>query len=77
MVEVEWVDSCTNSGWKSREEHLESPGVSQCRTSGYLLRANRQEVRVVQSLNDHGGAVDSIAIPRCAVKKIWYLVAKE
>ena len=77
MVEVEWVDSCVNGGWRTRQEYLEAPGVSQCRTVGYLLRSSRQEVIVVQSLNNYGGAADSMTIPRSSVKKIRCLEAKE
>ncbi len=79
MVEVEWVDSCVNGGWRMRQEYLDAvvSGVSHCRTVGYLLRSNRSEVIVMQSLNDHGGAADSMTIPKCSVKKIRYLEAKE
>ena len=37
MVEVEWVDSCSKGGWRSRAEYLEQT-VDFCRTAGYLLK---------------------------------------
>ena len=77
LVEVEWVDACVNGGWRTVEEYLISPGVAQCRTAGYLLRSNRQEIMVVQSISEHGTVADSTRIPRCSVKKIRYLEAKE
>ncbi len=73
MVEVEWVDSCSLSGWRDVEEHREHNGIAKCATVGYLLRSNRKEVTVVQSWNDNEGAHSSMSIPRCAVKKIRYL----
>ncbi len=74
IVEVEWVDSCVKGGWRMREEYLEGKGLSQCRTVGYLLRSDRQEVMVVQSQSNTGGVADSMTIPRRCVKKIRYLI---
>ena len=75
LVEVEWMDSCTDRGWHSREEYLKTIAVDRCRTAGYLLKSSRTSLTVVQSQSDlTGNLTDSITIPRSAVKSVRKLV---
>ena len=76
LVEVDWVDSCRHGGWQEVEEYLEEH-VLKCRSAGYLLRSNRKEVMLIQSLDPNNKATDSMCIPRSSVKKIRYLEVKE
>lgn len=74
LVEVEWVDSCTGGGWRSKAAYLEDAHPTICRTIGYLLKKDTQEVVVVQTMSASTGHVsDSMAIPRVAVRKIRVL----
>ena len=77
MVEVEWVDSCIDGGWRMKEAYLTNEGVAQCCSIGYLLRSSRKEVMMVQSQTNSGKVSDSISIPRSCVKKMRYLEVKE
>lgn len=73
LVEVEWVDSCTAGGWRSRASYLEE-GPTICRTIGYLLHKDKQKIVVIQTQSSSTGHVsDSMAIPVVAVKKMRVL----
>ena len=76
-VEVEWVDSCGDSGWRSvKKERAENLSL-RCATVGYLLEERRGYVKIVQSLSAHESTDNPLAIPRCAIRKITPLVPKE
>ncbi len=72
VVKVEWIDSCCDEGWKSRDvagRHT----CSNCTTVGYLFRKNRTQVSIVQSTSDTGQVSEIMAIPRRCIKKITRL----
>ena len=78
IVEVEWVDSVSEGGWRKPAAYLEHIAPDRCRTVGYLLKSNRTLVTVFQSLSDNTGNVtDSITIPRAAVKSMKRLTEKK
>ena len=72
IVEVEWIDSVRDGGWGKRTRYEAEAVVMKCRSAGYLLKANRQIVCIIQSLDEQkdGNATDSITIPRSCVRSI-------
>ena len=76
IAEVEWIDSSASGSWRKRQEY-EKEQPSECRTAGYLLKANRHCVVIVQSIDPEGDNVsDSMTIPRSCVKSVTRLEKK-
>ena len=78
IVEVEWVDSCGGSGWRDKDS-LKSHHMENCRTVGYLFKADSKEVTLFMSGTDHNDSTDEQcdyrwSIPRKAVKSIKRLL---
>lgn len=71
---VEWVDSCIDTGWQSKQV-LEAAAPSQCVSAGMILETNSC-VKVFQSKSDTGNVDNIMTIPRCAIKRIRYLRVK-
>lgn len=71
LVEVEWVDSCTFGRWRPKAEYAAAE-PAHCRTAGYLLKADKQCVTIVQSMGrDMVEPIsDSMTIPRGCVTRI-------
>ena len=51
IVEILWTDSASQPGWKN-PENVAQPGVTRCRTVGYLFERSAKEVIVVQNRHD-------------------------
>lgn len=74
LVEIEWVDSCTGGGWRSKSSYLEDANPTICRSIGYLLQKDATRVVVMQTMSsDTGHMSDSMAIPLVAVRKMRVL----
>lgn len=74
LVEIEWIDSMTNGGWRSIESYKADPPLAICRTAGYLLERSKDHVTVMQNQSLRSGHVsDSMSIPMVAVKSIRVL----
>lgn len=69
LVEVEWEDSNSHGNWGSKDEYAKLT-TAQCRSVGYLLRSDRKEIHLVQSVDTKGKMADSISIPRGCVRRI-------
>ena len=70
ILEVEWQDSVSNTQWAPVAEHRKMV-TGPYRSIGYLVRCDRAVVQLAQSMG--GGTqniVDSISIPRCAVRRM-------
>ncbi len=73
IVCIEWEDSCTDTGWHSKE-YAGKHCISTCHTVGYLLKNNKKGVVVFQSKSEATGEVsEMIAIPRKVIKSLRYL----
>ena len=75
IVEVEWTDSAATKGWSRDPKQFTGPGVcggvSHCRTVGYLLERNSNQVVVVQNQADDTESLgEGMAIPTSCVKRI-------
>ena len=72
-VEVEWIDSQGDSGWRSFvKERADGPDL-RCVTAGYLFEQKRGYIKIAQSLAAANAADNLIAIPRSAIRKITAL----
>lgn len=74
-VEVQWVDTASQHGWRDCESLEGDNGTVEIRTIGYLTRCSRKVVQVVQSrhVNDSDylmKVAETITIPRQCVRKI-------
>jgi hypothetical protein len=67
IVEVEWLDIVTRPGWMSHREH--ETGPMECRTVGYVLKDNDQEIVLSASWSTQDRA-DTTTIPKGVVKNI-------
>ena len=83
IIEIEWVDSNHNAGWKdvgSAIEYANTKLSLTCKTAGYLMSETKDRVNVVQSLAWHydedesADSVDGIlTIPKVAIIGRRYL----
>lgn len=74
IVEVSWVDSCTNGQWAPPEFHLKESNPTMCRSVGYVLVDEPSRLVLVQNKSlSTGHIADTMSIPRVAVKKIRVL----
>jgi hypothetical protein len=70
IVEVLWKDTFTRTGWT--EHRTVETGRADCRTVGYLLKRDKNEVQVFSSWNsDERG--DTTVIDMRIVKSIRFL----
>ena len=71
IVEVEWIDSCSDDGWmKSDSPRAKEHTVSHCTSVGYLFKKAKEKICLVQNTSDTGSVGELMAIPRCAIKKL-------
>lgn len=68
LVEVEWVDSCSQGRWGSLDNYDTNP--TKCRSSGYLRHKDKKSIQLIQTHNEDKSILDSITIPRGCVTKI-------
>lgn len=68
IARVKWRDSATTRGWRSKDEG----GISVIESIGFLLRSTKDVVVLTTSIDEGGGVLDPIAIPRSAIQKLTY-----
>ncbi len=68
VVEVQWVDATSHTGWKSRA--VEKLAPVECLTVGYKLHEDKMYMRIAQSLANNGDYADVIVIPRQWVRRV-------
>ena len=69
VIKVDWVDSCTASGWRDRG-NLITRHPSHCVSCGIQVRTEKGSIGVTHSISDFDDATDTIIIPRKAIQKI-------
>ena len=82
MVEVEWEDSYSVTGWQADASRPRQPSV--CRSVGYVYEDNEIGLGLSESFSDRPvtgrveehGYGDSLFIPRSAIRKVWELRRK-
>ena len=66
IVYVEWIDSCTTSGWRDEDRS----GASLIKSVGIEVSRNERTLVLSTSRSDGGRYVDQMSIPMEAGKKI-------
>ena len=76
-VEVEWLDSVSWSGWRSRKSAVEKANVDELRhrSCGYVIADNEDGLMLALSLSntevdDYPGVADVQMIPRACISKV-------
>lgn len=78
IIKINWVDSCTDPGWKHLYNAKEEGCTSQCETVGYLIKSTRKEVTVCQNRSFTTESVGELmTIPKGCIIKITRLTDKE
>ncbi len=72
IAEIKWLDARSKGGWGSVDDYG-NQDLPQCRSVGYLVKNNRTEVQVLQSVADSGNVTDSILIPKKCVLEVKIL----
>jgi hypothetical protein len=73
IVEVEWVDSTGHSEWHQPEEAQELLTKLDCRSAGYLIADEPDGIIVALGIGAFGQYLDSMAIPRTAIRSLTRL----
>ena len=67
LVEVTWIDSAFNQGWKQPKTFVP---LSKCKTVGYLTHDAKDCINVSMNITKDGSYGDTMTIPRVCVRKI-------
>lgn len=79
IIEIDWLDSCHQSGWLSESSVNNSIRDVSHRSIGYYLSEDKQQITFVQSYQNFGKKEDDrkvdaiMQIPKCAITKIRIL----
>lgn len=68
LVVVDWVDSCSNSGWRTKDEAAFP--VSECRTVGWLLKRTNEKICLHGEESDLDAVGMRETIPAGCVRRI-------
>jgi hypothetical protein len=66
VVHIEWIDSCSNSGWRNPEED----GISHIHSVGLLVREQPEYVTLSSSKGEYGKYSDMMSIPRSCITRM-------
>ena len=72
-VEVEWLDSCVDSGWHASDAAFVRAAPSICTSVGILIERTPKQIVLAQSLtsNEEGEQLaDVLTIPAAVVKRV-------
>jgi len=72
-VEVEWLDSCVDSGWHAHDAAFVRAAPTQCTSVGYLIERTKAQLVLAQSVTatDDGDQIaDVLTIPASVVKRV-------
>ncbi len=66
VVRIDWVDSCSNYGWRPKEDG----GVSMIHSVGLLVEEKSDCVMITTSRSEYGNCIDQLSIPKACIKKM-------
>lgn len=66
-VEVRWIDSASNNGWREMDTDIKPV---KCRSVGHLVKKNKRRVVLVMSVATSKQYGESLVIPRACVTSI-------
>ena len=71
-VYLEWIDATSHSGnrWVDRERIISASGVSLCKTIGFVLKEDADQITIITSIEaKYDSVAGDITIPKCAIRK--------
>lgn len=72
VVYVEWLDAASSGDWRGYEDVDDLVGAVECRTIGFLVKENNDELIISPTLADTQGQYASyFAIPQGCIKNRW------
>lgn len=69
IVQVDWLDTMTDSGWKSPKIKLDTKDMLQ-HSVGYLLENSKKQVVICQSYGEVNNCAERLQIPKGCVKRV-------
>ena len=76
LVRVDWDDACSNEPWR-KAECLYRAECLQIQSVGFVLRSDKKEMVIAQSLSETANVANTIAIPRGCIRKVRLLRSKK
>ena len=67
LVEIEWIDSCAEGSWATKEEAALS--VAHVRSVGFLVEKTADTLTVAQSIDGDGNTAERLTVPRVTIVK--------
>lgn len=71
-VYLEWVDSTSHSGnrWEDKERVIRHSGVSRCKTIGFVLKEDADQITIINSIDTkYDNVSGDMTIPKCSIRK--------
>lgn len=73
LVEVVWVDACSENGWGGIED-ISSQDLPVCHSTGYLVKDLESHVAIMQTMSPENGiGSDCTYIPRLMIRSLRVL----
>jgi len=73
ILEIEWLDATTRSGWHSKEYWEKIAKADLCKSTGYFFKSTKREISIALSTDPEQGMSefsDMHSIPKGCIKKI-------
>ncbi len=73
ILEIEWFDATTRSGWHSKEYWEKVSKADLCKSVGYFFGSSKREISIALSTDPEEGMSefsDMHSIPKGAIKRI-------
>ena len=67
LVEIEWIDSCAEGSWATKEEAALS--VAHVRSVGFLVEKTAKSLTLAQSIDTEGNTAERLTVPRVTIVK--------
>ena len=75
IVYVEWIDSSRTGGWTSGREAVIPYEKLACESIGFLVNDSEDSITITSSLAmPERGCLNALTIPKCAIRKMHYVV---
>ena len=68
-AEVEWVDTCSHSGWQDPDFVLSEAAPVRVASMGYVVKKDKDAIVLVQTIGPQMMA-EAMAIPMAIVKRV-------
>ena len=72
LVRVDWDDACSNDGWRPTDT-LDKAERLKIQSVGFVIRSNKKEMVLAQSLSEIDNVSCTMAIPKGCIRKVRIL----